>query len=103
LAKRPQNLPSVRANIAPDLYFIDTTYAVGPQTCADPRHPLTRAQDIERKAELSDYARDTIGMFGSECGREWAIPHADFFEGLVAVSGKYYHGQTLQPETCGGT
>ena len=96
LAQRPQNLPEVAAAIRPDAYFIDTTYAVGPQECFDPRHPLTRQQDIQWKARLSDYARELFGLFGSECGREWAVPHADFFEGLASVSGKYYH--MLKPE-----
>ena len=35
-------------------------------------------------------------MFGSECGREWAVPHADFFEGLASVGGRYFH--FLKPE-----
>jgi hypothetical protein len=100
LAQRPQNLPLVRDTIHPDLYFIDTTYAVGPQECYDPRHPLTRQEDIHWKQVLSDYARDLFGMFGSECGREWAVPHADFFEGLASVSGRYYH--MLQPDELGG-
>lgn len=96
LAQRPENLPEVAAVIQPDGYFIDTTYAVGPQECFDPRHPLTKQQDIEWKAKLSDDARNLFGLFGSECGREWAVPHADFFEGLVSVSGKYYH--MIEPE-----
>jgi hypothetical protein len=100
LAKRPQNLPEVAALIKPDAYFIDTTYAVGPQECFDPRHPLTRQQDIQFKAELSEYARQQFGLFGSECGREWAVPHADFFEGLASVSGDYYH--MLKPENLDG-
>ncbi|MBC7236531.1 MAG: hypothetical protein H5T69_11895 [Chloroflexi bacterium] len=91
LAQREENLPAVRDAIAPDLYFIDTTYAVGPQECYDPRHPLTRQEDIAWKIALSDYARNLFGLFGSECGREWAVPHADFFEGLASVSGRYYH------------
>jgi hypothetical protein len=48
------------------------------------------------KQALSDYARQVFGLFGSECGREWAIPHADFFEGLSSVSGRYFH--MLKPE-----
>jgi len=36
LAQRPQNLARVRDVVHPDLYFIDTTYAVGPQECYDP-------------------------------------------------------------------
>lgn len=100
LAKRPQNLTQVRDMIHPDLYFIDTTYAVAPQECFDPRHPLTRQDDIYWKAAISDYARSIIGMFGSECGREWAVPHADFFEGLASVHGKDFH--FLKPDELDG-
>jgi len=59
------------------------------------------ADDIRWKQKLSDYSRDVFGLFGSECGREWAIPHSDFFEGLSGVSGKYYHN--LDPATLGAT
>jgi len=101
LAMRPGNLPLVKQVANPDLYFIDTTYAVGPQECFDPRHPLARQDDIHWKSALSDYARQVFGMFGSECGREWAVPHADFFEGLASVSGHYFH--VLQPDDLGAT
>lgn len=100
LAQRPENLPRVLEVVRPDAYFIDTTYAVGPQECFDPRHPLTRQDDIRWKQALSDYSRDLFGLFGSECGREWAVPHADFFEGLASVSGRYYHN--LNPEDFDG-
>jgi hypothetical protein len=100
LAQRPENLRLVREVAHPDLYFIDTTYAVGPQECFDPRHPLTRQDDIHWKQVLSDYAREVFGMFGSECGREWAVSHADFFEGLASVSGRYYH--MLDPDEYDG-
>jgi len=92
LAKRPQNLPAVKQLTAANSYFIDTTYAAGLQECFDPQHPLTRADDMRWKQALSDYARDLFGVFGSEDGREWAIPHSDFFEGLTGVDGTYFHG-----------
>jgi hypothetical protein len=76
-------------------YFIDTTYAAGLQECFDPKHPLTRVTDRKWKQELSDYARQVFGIFGSECGREWGIPYSDFFEGLTGVSGNYYHNTNL--------
>ena len=95
LAKRPQNLPAVKKLSGANAYFIDTTYAAGLQECFDPAHPLTRADDIKWKQALSDYARQVFGVFGSECGREWAIPHSDFFEGLTGVSGGYYHDAGL--------
>jgi hypothetical protein len=101
LAMRPQNLPAIRERFAPHSYFIDTTYAVGPQECFDPRHPLGRNDDIEWKIGLSDAARKTFGLFGSECGREWALPHSDFFEGLVGVAGRSFHN--LKPETLGAS
>jgi hypothetical protein len=101
LAQRPQNLPEVQRLFAPQAYFIDTTFAVGPQECFDPHHPLTYGDDIRWKQKLSDYARDVFGLFGSECGREWAIPHSEFFEGLSGVSGRYFH--SLNPAALGAT
>lgn len=99
LALRPQNLPGIQKLFAPWSYFIDTTYAVGPRECADPNHPIGRNDDIAWKIKLSDEARKLFGLFGSECGREWALPHSDFFEGLVGVSGHYFHN--LKPESLG--
>jgi len=101
LAKRPGNLPAVKKLTDADSYFIDTTYAAGLQECFDPKHPLARADDMKWKQAISDYARQVFGSFGSECGREWAIPHSDFFEGLTGVSGTYYH--SLKQETLGAT
>ncbi|MGE5296400.1 MAG: hypothetical protein ACM3VT_16385, partial [Solirubrobacterales bacterium] len=96
LAQRVQNLGAIRDLFKPWSYFIDTTYAVGPRECFDPSHPIGRNEDIAWKIRLSDYSRNVFGIFGSECGREWALPHSDFFEGLVGVSGQYYH--QLKPE-----
>jgi len=101
LAQRPQNLPEINKLFSPWSYFIDTTYAVGPRECYDPNHPIGRNDDIAWKIRLSDYTRGMFGTFGSECGREWALPHSDFFEGLVGVSGRYYHN--LKPEDFGAT
>lgn len=101
LARRPQNLPEVQRLFGPQAYFIDTTFAVDPQECFDPNHPLDRGEDILWKRRLADFARETFGLFGSECGREWAIPHSDFFEGLSGVSGRYFHN--LDPASLGAT
>lgn len=99
LAMRPQNMPAIQKLFGVWSYFIDTTYAVGPRECADPKHPIGRSEDIAYKIMLSDKSREIFGLFGSECGREWALPHSDFFEGLVGVSGRYFHN--LKPETLG--
>ncbi|MCU0916343.1 MAG: DUF6259 domain-containing protein [Planctomycetes bacterium] len=99
LAQRTQNLGAIRDLFGPWSYFIDTTYAVGPRECFDPDHPIGRNDDIGWKIRLSNYARNLFGTFGSECGREWALPHSDFFEGLVGVSGQYFH--QLKPQELG--
>ncbi len=99
LAQRVQNLGAIRDLFKPWSYFIDTTYAVPPRECFDSAHPIGRNDDIAWKIRLSDYSRNVFGIFGSECGREWALPHSDFFEGLVGVSGHYYH--QLKPEEFG--
>lgn len=96
LARRPGNLAAVRQLTGVRSYFIDTTYAAGLFECHDPSHPMTRADDLKWKIALSDYARSVFGSFGSECGREWAIPHSDFFEGLAGVSGQGFHDTGLQ-------
>src|SRR5262249_23335096 len=95
LARRPQNLSAVKKLCDADAYFIDTTYAAGLQESFDPDHPLTRWDGMKWKEALSDYGREVFGIFGSECGREWAIPHSDFFEGLTGVSGHAYHDTGL--------
>jgi len=102
LAQRPQNLTAVKKLCNANSYFIDTTYASGLQECFDPNHPLARADDMKWKEDLSDHARQIFGVFGSECGREWAIPHSDFFEGLTGVSGTYYADAAL-PAKLGAT
>jgi len=99
MAMRPQNLPEIHRLFGPWSYFIDTTYAVGPRECADPNHPIGRNDDIAWKIKLSDKAREQFGLFGSECGREWALPHSDFFEGLTGVYARPCHN--LKPESLG--
>ncbi|MBM4047393.1 MAG: hypothetical protein FJ279_19985, partial [Planctomycetes bacterium] len=84
LAQRPQNLPEVRKLFGPTIYFIDTTFAWGLVTCEDPSHPMTRSDDLRWKARLCDVAKEHFGLFGSEEGREWAVPHADYLEGLLS-------------------
>lgn len=84
LASRPQNVPGVVELCKPDLYFSDTVFAAGLYECADPTHPATKNDDIHYKQKLCDYMRNEVGMFGSEEGREWGVPHADYFEGLMS-------------------
>jgi hypothetical protein len=83
LASRPgTNLPKIAELFGPTIYFIDTVFAWPLVTCEDPAHPMTRADDLRWKTELSLLAKHWFGLFGSEEGREWAVPCADYLEGL---------------------
>ncbi len=84
LAMRPQNLPKLRELFAPSAYFIDCTTANRLKNCYDPKHPTTKVDDIRYRQELADFARRQFGVFGSEEGFEWAVPHAEYFEGLLS-------------------
>jgi hypothetical protein len=84
LASRPQNVPMVKEYFNPDVYFADTVFAVPLYECFDPKHPLTLADDIRYKQQLSDYLRKQVGLFGSEDGLEWGVTRTDYFEGMLS-------------------
>lgn len=81
LAQR--NLPEVKRLFGPTIYFIDTTFAWGLVNSEDPNDPWDRTVDLDYKSRLCAYAREQMGAFGSEEGREWAVPVADYLEGLL--------------------
>jgi len=84
LASRPQNIPGVKQLCAPDIYFSDVIFATPLYECHAPDHPMTMLDDQAAKEQLCDYIRQQVGLFGSEEGREWGVPHADYFEGLMS-------------------
>jgi hypothetical protein len=84
LAARPDsNLPRIHQLFHPTIYFIDTVFAWPLVTCEDPAHPMTRADDLKWKTRLCLLAKEHFRLFGSEEGREWAVPCADYLEGML--------------------
>ena len=53
-------------------------------TCEDPSHPTDRQADLEWKTRLCQLAKKHFGPFGSEEGREWAVPCAEYLEGIFS-------------------
>jgi len=82
VALAQRNLPEVAKLFHPSIYFIDTVFAWGLVDSQDPRDPWGREVDLEYKSKLCQYAQQQMGLFGSEEGREWAVPVADYLEGL---------------------
>ena len=99
LAARPQNMPKVKAEVDPSAYFTDTTFAARLYECFSLEHPLTLWDDMHYKQQLASYTRDLFGIYGSECGREWALGVADFFEGATGAQGRCFHN--LNPSDIG--
>ncbi len=81
LAQR--NLPEVKRLFGPTAYFIDTVFAWGLVDSQFAGDRWDRNVDLEYKSKLCAYARDLTGVFGSEEGREWAVPVSDYLEGLL--------------------
>ncbi|NQT52144.1 hypothetical protein HQ576_08845, partial [bacterium] len=84
LARRPQNLPAVKALCAPTAYFTDTTFAAPLFEDFSAEHPLARQDDMRWKRALADYCVELFGFHGSEMGYEWAVPHSHYFEGILS-------------------
>ncbi len=78
-----RNLPEIRARFHPQAVFLDSTLTSHLQSCSHPAHPMEWWQDEEQRLALFRYARGAIGPLGLEGGREWAVPAADWFEGML--------------------
>lgn len=81
-AREKTNFPEIARLFGPTIYFSDTVFAWPLVTCEDPAHPMTRSDDLKWKTRLCLLAKRYFGLFGSEEGREWAVPCADYLEGI---------------------
>lgn len=68
-------------------YFLDCVTATRLYECWDPDHPLTRTADRETRVRQLEHLTRNLGLVaGSEQGRDWAVPVADYFEGVMSTS-----------------
>jgi hypothetical protein len=66
--------------------FIDTTTASPLRECYNPKHPLSRTEDRKNKMALLHYlSHDLKLVTGSETGVDMAVPHLDYFEGMMSL------------------
>lgn len=94
-ARAETNLPEIARLFAPSIYFIDTVFAWPLVTCEDPAHPMSRRDDLLWKTNLCLLAKSHFGLFGSEEGREWAVPCADYLEGMLDHQIKSNPGEVI--------
>jgi hypothetical protein len=98
-----EKMPRRLAEYPLTAYFLDCTTSAGLYECYDPRHPLTRTTDREtRKAQFAYLSKDLGLVVGSEAGRDWAVPVADYFEGIMSTATWFaapqeLHGLPFEP------
>jgi len=84
MAKR--HIPEDLKSHAYGARFLDTTTASPLRECYSPQHPLSRTQDRENKMALLDYVSKAQTLVtGSETGMDMAVPHLDYFEGMMSL------------------
>ncbi len=66
--------------------FIDVTTAEDLYECYDPAHMLTKAQKRQCGVDLLNYVWSLKLVVGGEHGIWWAVPYADYFEGLMSCN-----------------
>jgi hypothetical protein len=68
-------------------YFLDCVTSDQLRECYDFNHPLTRTTDRETRIQQFAYLSKELGLVvGSEQGRDWAVPVADYFEGVMSTA-----------------
>jgi hypothetical protein len=82
-----ERVPKVLAQKPLSAYFLDCVTSTGLRECYDPNHPLTRTGDRETRIKQFAYLSGDLGLVvGSETGRDWAVPVADYFEGIMSTA-----------------
>ncbi len=68
-------------------YFLDCVTSARLYECFDPKHPMTRTTDREARMQQFAYLSEELGLVvGSETGRDWGVPVADYFEGIMSTA-----------------
>jgi hypothetical protein len=98
-----EKMPRRLAEYPLTAYFLDCTTSARLYECYDPRHPLTRTTDRETRTAQFAYLSQDLGLVvGSEAGRDWAVPVADYFEGIMSTATWFaapqeLHGLPFEP------
>lgn len=92
-----RDLPEIVARFAPGAFFLDTTLTPALMGCHHPRHAMTTEDDRAARLALHAYARERTGALGLEGGTEWAVPVADWFEGMLTHKTIHRDGWIVVP------
>jgi hypothetical protein len=63
--------------IKPDGSYLDVFGYVPPDEDFNPQHPTTRSDSIRERAACYRWARNHLGIVGTEAAVDWTVPYAD--------------------------
>lgn len=63
--------------IRPDGSYLDVFGYVPPDEDFNPQHPTTRSDSIRERARCYRWARQHLGIVGTEAAVDWTVPYAD--------------------------
>ena len=85
--------------------YLDVFGYVPPTEDFNPEHPLTRADCMKYRAACFRWARNNLGIVGTEDGADWVIPYVDYCTGAnagrcisVPLYSLVYHDAVMTPE-----
>ncbi|RPI27385.1 MAG: hypothetical protein EHM61_08680, partial [Acidobacteria bacterium] len=58
--------------------YLDVFGYVPPTEDFNPEHPLTRTESMKYQAECFRWARNNLGIVGTEAGADWVVPYVDY-------------------------
>ncbi len=85
--------------------YLDVFGYVPPTEDFNPEHPLTRADCMKYRAVCFKWARNNLGIVGTEDGADWVVPYVDYCTGAnagrcisVPLYNLVYHDAVMTPE-----
>jgi hypothetical protein len=85
--------------------YLDVFGYVPPTEDFNPEHPVTRADCMKYRAACFKWARNNLGIVGTEAGADWVVPYVDYSSGANAgrcipapLYNLVYHDVIMTPE-----
>ncbi len=85
--------------------YLDVFGYVPPTEDFNPEHPVTRTDSMRCRAQCFQWARNNLGIVGTEAGADWVVPYVDYSSeakaGQCIAAPLYnlvYHDAILTPE-----
>ena len=100
----------IARGIQADGSYLDVFGYVPPDEDFHPEHPTTRTEAKREIARLYQWARQNLGIVGTEAGVDWTVPYTDYSSPLGAGRGGIavplfnlvYHDAVMVPYSPGG-